>query len=101
MDYTVSTSCLVHTLCMLAKYFLHIYMYVPGFVCQTLCWYWADCVPVVKGFELTVSPPLPSETQFQTALNQFLIGLYQFLTALSQFVTVLSQCLTVLTGLQQ
>ena len=38
---------------------------VPGFVCQAGWYGGADCVPVVRGSELTVSPPLPSETRFQ------------------------------------
>ena len=37
---------------------------VPGFVYQGGWAGWGDCVPVVRDFELTVSQPLLSETQF-------------------------------------
>ena len=37
---------------------------IPGFVCQAVQCGWADCVPVVKGFELIVSQPPLSESLF-------------------------------------
>ena len=45
-------------------------IYVPGFVYQVLWYHWVDCVPVVRSFELIVSPALPSETQSLTGLQQ-------------------------------
>ena len=58
----------------------YLYCNVPGFVYQVRRNGWGECVPVVRDFELTVSPLLPSETQFLTALCRFptvLTGLQQ------------------------
>ena len=47
-----------------------LYVLIPGFVCQAVQCGWADCVPVLKGFEVIVSQPPLSESQFHIDLHQ-------------------------------
>ena len=60
---------------------------------------WADCVPVARDLELIVSPPLPSDVQFQFDSSmwgrRFQTALRISLTALRQSLTALRQSLTV------